>query len=310
MKGKCVGDVRQINILYIGGYGRSGSTILEKILTSHPKITGGGEIFRMAEIFSDHLAQCTCGELLKNCPVWGEVRIAAAKEALRYGGFAELHAALMRVDGRTNKYQKHNAMDLDMWLRINRIAFKALHSEKPAAIWIVDSSKTARGAARRPLRLIDHGADVRFIEMRRSLSSVLGSVSKGSNRAIEGGKKINPDHVSKTKQWLRAYAGWVMANAAAETITQKIDDHALGLKFEDLTANPDVQFEKISNWLGLSFYPDWEAKMIETPRHMIGGNRNRFKPECVNRTTLPYKGDAIGNIGLGVGRQLVRLGVI
>jgi sulfotransferase family protein len=302
--------VKQINILYIGGYGRSGSTILEKILTSHPEITGGGEIFRVAEIFSDHKAKCTCGELLKNCPVWGKVRIAAAKEAVQYGGFPELHTAMMRVDGRTNINQKHNAKDLEVWQRINRIAFKALHSDNPSAKWVVDSSKTARGAARRPLRLIDQGADVRFIGMRRSLNSVLGSVSKGSNRAIEDGKNIKPSVVSKTQQQLRAYIGWIMANTAAETIARKLDAHARGLQFEDLTANPGAQLERMSNWLGLSFYPDWEARMIETPRHMIGGNRNRFNPESVHRTALPYKGDAIGDIGLGVARQLVRLGVL
>jgi hypothetical protein len=302
--------VRQNNILYIGGYGRSGSTILEKILTSHPEITGGGEIFRMAEIFSDDLAQCTCGELLKNCPVWGKVRIVAAKEALRYGGFPELHAAMMRVDGRSNSYQKHNTNDVDVWLRINRTAFKALNSAEPSVKWIVDSSKTARGAARRPLRLIAQGANVRFIGIRRSLNAVLGSISKGSNRAIEGGKNIKPAHVLIAQQRLRAFVGWIMANTAAETIAKINDTHALGLRFEDLTTNPDAQFERISDWLGLSFYPDWEAKMIETPRHMIGGNRNRFNPESVHRTTLPYKGDAIGNIGLSVGRQLVRLGVI
>jgi hypothetical protein len=302
--------VKNNNILYIGGYGRSGSTVLEKILTTHPEITGGGEIFRMAEVFSDEMATCTCGEKLKNCPVWGSVRIEAVKEAVQYGGLTGLQAVMMQIEGRSNKKYAHDAEKLGTWLRLNKAAFKALRSANPDARWIVDSSKTARGAVRRPLRLIGNGADMKFIGVRRMAGSVLHSVSKGTNRAIEDGQAARSDMVSKARRLLYAYAGWAMASVAADDIMQELGTKALGLRFEDLSNDPEGQIGVIANWLGVPFPTDWEARMINTPRHMIGGNRNRYRQERVHRTPLPLGKDIIGDIGLGVARQLTKLGAL
>ncbi len=284
--------------------------MLEKILTTHPEITGGGEVFRMAEIFSDHMAMCTCGVKLENCPVWGSVRVAAAKEAVQYGGFSGLHTAMMQVDGRLIKKQAHDPKELEMWLRLNRIAFKALRAASPDANWVVDSSKTARGAARRPSQLMNHGANIRFIGVKRLAGSVLRSISNGTNRAIEGSEAIKPSMVSAAKQQLYAYVGWAMASAVADDIILELGTKAHGIRFEDLTNDPEGQLKLIASWLGLSFPADWEARMITTPRHMIGGNRNRFRPEGIHRSTLPYKNDVIGGIGLSTARRLVKLGVL
>jgi hypothetical protein len=301
--------VKQNNIIYIGGYGRSGSTILEKVLTAHPEITGGGEIFRMAEIFSDHKAMCTCGKKLIDCPVWGPVRIVAVKEAKQFGGLTGLHAALMRVEGRFDKRRLSDPKDVRAWVRLNRIAFKALRASSPSAIWVVDSSKTARGAARRPILLLEGGADIRFVRLIRPAKSVMRSVSKGTNRALEDNKVVKNSLGTTLQQQTHAYLGWIAANTVAEGISQKLGIRAVDLQFEDLTANPDCQIKRLTAWLGLTYPDGWEKRMIDVPRHMIGGNRNRFRQENVQRSAVSHKGDVMGDIGLGIGRSLTRLGV-
>jgi hypothetical protein len=57
-------------LVYIGGYGRSGSTLLEYLLTTHPAVVACGEVERHLRSFGKKKV-CTCGRRAKRCPVWG-----------------------------------------------------------------------------------------------------------------------------------------------------------------------------------------------------------------------------------------------
>ena len=59
-------------IIYIAGYGRSGSSILALILGQHKNIISLGEI---GVIFSalKHKRICTCGQKLNNCTYWKQL---------------------------------------------------------------------------------------------------------------------------------------------------------------------------------------------------------------------------------------------
>ena len=58
-------------IVYIAGYGRSGSTLLERILATHHSIEGLGETSSIFRSLSQEDAYCSCGDLVLQCPVWG-----------------------------------------------------------------------------------------------------------------------------------------------------------------------------------------------------------------------------------------------
>src|SRR6185369_11690315 len=58
-------------LVYIGGYGRSGSTLLEYLLAAHPEVVACGEIERHLRVFTRRRT-CTCGEPARHCQVWGE----------------------------------------------------------------------------------------------------------------------------------------------------------------------------------------------------------------------------------------------
>src|SRR5690606_1125882 len=55
-------------ILYIAGAGHSGSSLLDVILNNHPKIVGTGELHRLS--LNPDTRVCSCGEVIKDCPVW------------------------------------------------------------------------------------------------------------------------------------------------------------------------------------------------------------------------------------------------
>ena len=57
-------------LVYIGGYGHSGSTLLEYLLAASPEVIACGEV---ASVLRERgrKAKCTCRRDIKDCPVWG-----------------------------------------------------------------------------------------------------------------------------------------------------------------------------------------------------------------------------------------------
>ena len=57
-----------MKLIYIAGYGRSGSTILDIILNNSGKIGGFGEITQFLSDYKDY--KCSCGATFMNCEFW------------------------------------------------------------------------------------------------------------------------------------------------------------------------------------------------------------------------------------------------
>ena len=62
----------QLNIIYIMGYGRSGSTLLDIILGNHSEIESLGEVaFLHQDLYQGGL--CSCLNSYADCPFWSQV---------------------------------------------------------------------------------------------------------------------------------------------------------------------------------------------------------------------------------------------
>ena len=59
-------------LVYIAGYGRSGSTLLDTLLNSHPQIFGAGELFFLFQNLLEN-KNCSCGMDMQSCSFWTEV---------------------------------------------------------------------------------------------------------------------------------------------------------------------------------------------------------------------------------------------
>src|SRR3954452_15131421 len=57
-------------IVYIAGYSRSGSTILEIVLSSHAKIFGTGELGYLFDDWIEGTRRCTCEQVYADCVFW------------------------------------------------------------------------------------------------------------------------------------------------------------------------------------------------------------------------------------------------
>src|SRR5438270_11044874 len=86
-------------VLYLAGTGRSGSTLLARILDRNDGVFAAGELryFWQRGLLEDRL--CGCGEPFSRCPFWSEVmeRAFAGEDALDAQGVVAHHPALARL---------------------------------------------------------------------------------------------------------------------------------------------------------------------------------------------------------------------
>jgi hypothetical protein len=136
-------------LVYIGGYGHSGSTLLEYLLAANPKVVACGEV---ASVLRERgrKVKCTCGRQVTLCPVWGP-----------------LLASTETLDGMTHE----------------RLARALLAQDGGAHAILIDSSKTAWHSAAVPFRLAKElGRDFRLVHLVRDPRAVSWSAVKKSGR--------------------------------------------------------------------------------------------------------------------------------
>ena len=73
----------RITVVYLGGFGRSGSTLVERVLGTAPGWANVGELVDLARSVARTDELCGCGRRFSRCPVWNEVGAAA------FGGWSE-----------------------------------------------------------------------------------------------------------------------------------------------------------------------------------------------------------------------------
>jgi hypothetical protein len=76
-----------VDVLYIGGYGRSGSTLVSLLLDTMPDVYSLGEIRHLWKTGVRSNELCSCGERFHDCPFWARVGDEA------FGGWDGIDAA-------------------------------------------------------------------------------------------------------------------------------------------------------------------------------------------------------------------------
>ena len=177
-------DVARPRVLYLGGLGRSGTTVLERVLGELPGTCSVGELVHLWQrgVLDDET--CGCGEPFSRCPFWTEVGRRA------FGGWDRDQAARMeelraRVD-RTRFIPKLIAPRLmgrqRADLREYVGTFLRLHraiSEASGGAVVIDSSKHSSLAY--CLRT-EPGIDLRVVHVVRDSRGVAYSWTKEVRR--------------------------------------------------------------------------------------------------------------------------------
>lgn len=250
--------MKRPNVLYIAGYGRSGSTLIEMILGSNEKIYALGELTNFNDIRENNEAKCSCGDLVVNCSFWNRVL----------------------KDFGLNKENLTGEEEI-IWESI----FKNINKEVD---YLIDSSKTARNNHLRPIKLAKLlRNEIYMIHIVRDGRGCIQSLTKGSNQKMERG--INP---KISLPVLRGTLGWFTANLSAHIFQFKYKDRYLRIKYEDFTEDPESTLKEIGQFLNVDFQGEISKlnEECELPiMHQISGNRLRSQKRIRLRTDNKWK---------------------
>lgn len=231
-------------VLYIGGYGRSGSTIIGLILGQHNSCVHFGEF----GVFWSALKRnrvCTCGSTLHNCDFWGPLlSINHSKNP-----FLDLHSPVCSPRVITD------------WISINY----------PGKV-IIDSTKTSWINSLRPFHLFLTGHQVYFIHLYRPLSQVLQSALKGSNEDLEAQRPRQSFFVIV----LRTTISWSISNFLSSLYRFLFMNKYFLLNFNHVLSRKEAKLRELCKFLpfkinGFTNFMD-DLNELST-NHEINGNR-------------------------------------
>jgi Sulfotransferase family len=270
-------------VVYIGGSGRSGSTVLARKLGQEPGFASVGELRYLLErgVLYNHL--CGCGEPFRGCSFWTEVfaQVLGGFDQLRCEQLAARgqkvdrirYIALMALPPRRRpagfqaRLQEHGQFLLKLYSTIARVA---------GAEIIVDSSKDPSYAF--VLRSVA-ALDVSVVHLVRDSRAVAYSWTRTKVRPeihwkVEYMRKRRPS---------RAAGIWTEYNLLFEAMGHQ-PGQLRRLRYEDFTTDPDQTIADIVRWAGPLPRPGGPVSK-STFRHDISGNPIRFSPDelVVNR---------------------------
>jgi hypothetical protein len=266
-------DPRPPKIVYIAGWGRSGSTLLDQILG---QIDGWFSCGELNLIWWD--IGCGCGTRVFECDFWrpilSEVRKRHADlEPSRMIAFQEKHlgtspATLLAIA----REAKHPGRDpaLRGYARLVSEMYEAAGSRAGARV-LIDSSKTATNAY-----LISVLTDIELyvVHLVRDPRATAHSWAKRKAKTYEPLRyfgRLSP---------ARSSGRWLRRNAAIEALVQRrLGARYLLLRYEDFAGDPQAAARSICEFVGerdadLGFLDRRHVRLMVN--HTVSGNPTRF----------------------------------
>ncbi|MDA0632003.1 sulfotransferase [Nonomuraea sp. MCN248] len=252
-----------LRVIFLGGLGRSGTTLLERLLGELPGVTPLGEVVHLWERGVLAGEPCGCGRAFPECPFWREVGERA------FGGWTRALAGRVltlrrRVD-RTRRLGRAHA-DLPEYVEVYRTLYQAA-ADVAGAGSVVDSSKHASLA----YCLLAGGVDPHVVQVVREPRAVAHSWAKTVERPEDG---------RPMTRWApgRTAVHWTAQNLALEALARR-GAKVTRVRYEDLIAAPGETLGALAGELGLppSGLPFLDGATAHlTSAHTASGNPMRF----------------------------------
>lgn len=262
------------DVVFIAGYGRSGSTILDVLLGSHPKIFGAGELVRFFDYWHRDIP-CSCGQPLHSCDFWSQV-ITRFSSDLPNISPKQAWDLTLKVDAGLNlprlivgHWRNDEKLYGDIWSTLLNII-----TDVSGSPIVLDSTKNTRGTYNRPLALARIcKSNVKVIHLVRDPRAVTWSTLRGSNRRLEEGK---PAHIRGGP--LRVIPSWMLANGFVHVLQRIESFQSVRLRYEDLVNQTSHELTRVADALDIDLQP--VISVVEQGRplvigHGIAGNRLR-----------------------------------
>lgn len=264
-----------MKVLYIAGYGRSGSTILDMTFSMQNNAIGVGELTHIFQHYTEN-QRCSCQQPYTRCSFWSRV-IEQWQAQLPGISVAEAAAITADVQKRFGGYRTRitpsGQSQLANYGKLWRTLFALIAQEANAGL-VVDSTKSTRGVTFRPLALQQAaGLDVMMLHLVRDPRAVMHSYLRGNNILLEQGETT-----VKRGGAYRMLVSWIFTNAAATYVARKGDMPYLRMRYETFVTNPVEAIGQISAKFDLDL-SDLQNKLRSASPiqhdHGVAGNRVR-----------------------------------
>lgn len=228
-------------VIYIAGYGRSGSTLLERILNCNKKLFALEEIANLLSLINDRDSLCSYGRYIYQC----EFQSNIIRDIKNYDitKLERLQNNFQSVNGYI-KYNFIKSYDKDNVYRKFLVQLLNIIMENvPEEVeYIIDSSKTSRDSFFRPIILSQLTfLNVKVIHLVRDGGGCMWSNLKGSNKKMERGVNAYRPFAA-----FRTAVSWPMANVSAhifQIISSKKD--YCRIRYEDFIDHPNETLKKL-----------------------------------------------------------------
>ena len=267
--------MQKLNIIFIVGAGRSGSTIIDRILGSMNNIKSFNEIYALWEGGFIENNLCSCRSKFRRCSFWENVIRSTFNKSIDdvdidsilklYNSFDHSKYVPIMMLGLFGKKKKQELKEYQDILR--KLYFSI--AEKANTDIIVDSSKVPSRAL-----LLNNIPEfnVNIIHLVRDPRAVVYAWNK---------KKFEPatDKLMKKNKQSGLVRTWIIRNILSEIILKKIP--GITVRYEDFAKHPKQTFDFIINNTPIlkgKNNPFITETEVELPKfHSMSGNPDRFK---------------------------------
>jgi hypothetical protein len=274
---------QRVNVIYIASIGRSGTTLLDCILGSHPEMASVGELHIWPhEIRENGRLPTGSGEMIDSDPFWQEMcqRIDPLQQPNPgLDHFREAHDAgrtlrLERLPDFSSRPLSASSQHLvDQYAENTEEVYRAFLDvyekfEGSRPTWIVDSSKD-------PYRLCwltrSQRFNLRVIHMVKHPNGFIYSVTKPH---IHAEHFALPDRVLWT---VRQAGAWSVRNHLIRAVmeTHLNTAHGMTLRYEDLARTPYSVVEDICGMVDCTYAPSLVDEFRDGGKYAMAGNPMR-----------------------------------
>jgi Sulfotransferase domain len=277
--GNALAAAGALRVLFIGGLGRSGSTLLDRMLGRINDVCTVGELVHVWERGLKENNRCGCGERFGDCPFWRRVgqvafggwdtvdveEILALKASVDRNRFVPLMVLPALRSGYKGRLDRYLDLLERLYTAIREVSGRPL---------VVDASKHASAAFL--VRRI-RGVDLRLVHLVRDSRGVAFSWTKRVRQA----EALADDALMATKTPLRLSLRYLGYNLLFHLLRLS-GVPGLLLRYESLVRDPERELARVLAFAGrppavgeLDFVGDGWVELA--PSHALAGNPMRFR---------------------------------
>jgi len=261
-------DNKPPTVVFISGYGRSGSTILDLLFSQIDRVAVTGEIRHLFNRVMDDDELCNCGTPVLKCDYWSKV----IEVAFPYGFDQEMIAASMRKVNTVFsflkiRFPKLQSKKFSSQIKTYNHAFERVYSaiaEVNNAEVIIDSSKYPTHGAALADKLGDRLKNVLLV---RDPRAVAYSWERPKIRPeIHHEERYMPKH-----NFIRSALAWNVSGY----LSRKINSNSKTISYEAIVKDPVTTMSDILEYSGHKSYKvNEDLFLIESMRdyHKVAGN--------------------------------------